>query len=92
VVTGKSFSEVLILASTNPQYDDRLFIELQGQYIEIPSSNLGRTCCVQRLFLTFGTIFCSPHVLQKEELLTKIYLYSQGSNQNLEEIYNMTFG
>ena len=26
--TGKSFSEALILASTNPQYDDRLFMEL----------------------------------------------------------------
>ena len=26
--TGKSFSEAFILASTNPQYDDRLFIEL----------------------------------------------------------------
>ena len=33
--TGKSFSEALILASTNPQYDKRLFMELplklQGQ-------------------------------------------------------------
>ena len=36
--TGKSFSEVLILASTNPQYDKRLFIELQVQYIKIASS------------------------------------------------------
>ena len=32
--TGKSFSEALILASTNPKYDDR-FIELQVQYIKI---------------------------------------------------------
>ena len=51
--TGKSFSEALIFASTNLQYDDRLFIELQVQYMKIPSSNLGRTCCVQKLFLTF---------------------------------------
>ena len=29
--TGKSLSEALIFASTNPQYDDRLFIELQVQ-------------------------------------------------------------
>ena len=50
-------SEALIFASTNPQYDDRLFIELLVQYIKIPSSNLGRTCCVQKLFLTFRTIF-----------------------------------
>ena len=55
--TGKSLLEALIFASTNPQYDDRLFIELQVQYMKIPSSNLGRTCCVQKLFLTFRTIF-----------------------------------
>ena len=28
---GKSLSEALIFASTNPQYEDRLFIELQAQ-------------------------------------------------------------
>ena len=43
VFTGKSLSEPLIFASTDPQYDDRLFIELQVQYMKIPSS---RTCCV----------------------------------------------
>ena len=32
-VTGKSMSEALIFASTNPRYDDRLFIELQVQYL-----------------------------------------------------------
>ena len=31
LITGKSFSEALILASTNPQYDKRLFMELQLQ-------------------------------------------------------------
>ena len=36
-ITGKSSSEALIFASTNPQYDDRLFIELQVQYMKIPS-------------------------------------------------------
>ena len=36
--TGKSFSEALILASTNPQYDKRLFIELGVHYMKIPSS------------------------------------------------------
>ena len=36
--TGKSLSEALIFASTNPQYDDRLFVELQVQYTKIPSS------------------------------------------------------
>ena len=55
--TGKSLSEALIFASTNPQYDDRLFIELQVQYMKIRSSNLGRTCCVQKLFFTFRAIY-----------------------------------
>ena len=36
--TGKSFSETLILASTNPQYDKRLFFELQVQCKKIISS------------------------------------------------------
>ena len=54
--TGKSFSEALILASTNPQYDKRLFIELQVLYMKIPISeygeNMGRTSCVH--FFLFG--------------------------------------
>ena len=37
-ITGNSFSEALILASTNPQYDKRLFIKLWDQYMKIPSS------------------------------------------------------
>ena len=36
--TGKSLSEALIFASTIPQYDERLFIELQVQYMKIPTS------------------------------------------------------
>ena len=41
--TGKSLSEALIFASANPKFNDRLFIELQVQYMKIPSSNLGKT-------------------------------------------------
>ena len=45
--TGKSFSEALILASTNPQYDNRLFIELPIQCMKTTSAehgqNMGRT-------------------------------------------------
>ena len=37
-LTGKSFSEALILESTNPQYDKILFIELQVQYMKIARS------------------------------------------------------
>ena len=36
--TGKSLSEAYIFVSTNPQYEDRLFIELQVQCMKIPSS------------------------------------------------------
>ena len=57
VHTGKSLSETLIFTSTNPQYEDKLFIELHVQYMKIPSSNLGRTRYVQKLFSTFRTIF-----------------------------------
>ena len=49
--------------ATNPQYDHRLFSELQVQYMKIPSSNLGRTRCVQKLFLIFRIFFCTQHVL-----------------------------
>ena len=59
--TGKSFSEVLIFASTNPQYDDRLFVELQVQYMKIASSEHAQTVlCTQIVFvLTFRTIYVS---------------------------------
>ena len=35
--TGKSFSEALILATTNPQYDKRFFIELRVHYMKTTS-------------------------------------------------------
>ena len=47
---------VRIFVSTNPQYDGRLITELQVKYMKILSSNLGRTCCKQKLFPTFRTI------------------------------------
>ena len=53
--TGKSFSEALILGSTNPQHDRRLSIDLRVQYMKIPSSehgeNMGRTCKQHVLFM-----------------------------------------
>ena len=36
--TGKSLSDVLIFASTNPQYEEVLYIELLVQCVKIPSS------------------------------------------------------
>ena len=38
--TGKSLSEALIFASTNPRYDETLLIEFQEKYKLT-------TCCVQ---------------------------------------------
>ena len=37
-ITGKSLSDVLIFASTNPQYEEVLYIELLVQCVKIPSS------------------------------------------------------
>ena len=74
----KFLSEAPIFASTNPQYDDGLFIDLQVQYMKTPSSeHVENMLCteivfdIQNIFLTT----CFPHVLQKEQFLTKIYLY-----------------
>ena len=36
--TGRSLSEALIFASTNAQFDGRLFIELPVQYMKTPRS------------------------------------------------------
>ena len=53
--TGKSLSEALILASTNSQYGNRLFIELQIQYKQTKSSvHVVYTNCF--FVLTFKTI------------------------------------
>ena len=38
LITGKSLSQALILSSTNPQYDNRLFIKLPVQYMKITTS------------------------------------------------------
>ena len=55
VDTGKSLTEAVILASTNPQYDKRLFIELQVQYM----------LCTQIVLnvKTKKTNLCTQHVL-----------------------------
>ena len=53
-VTGKSLSESLIFASTNPQYEDSLVNELQVQYMKIPSSEHGEN---------IQNNFCTQHVL-----------------------------
>ena len=61
--TGKSFSEALIFASTNPQYDKRLFIELQVQYMKIPSSEHGVNMLFTEIVFDIQSNFCIQHVL-----------------------------
>ena len=46
-LTGKSLSEAQF-ASTNPQYNDRLFIELQVQYMKIFVHNMFSPCSAKR--------------------------------------------
>ena len=53
--TGKSLSEAFIYASTNPQYDDRLFIELQVHFMKMTSSNLLCTGIVSDIQNNFCT-------------------------------------
>ena len=67
--TGKSLSEALIFASTNPLYDDRLFVKLQVQYMKIPSSNLGTG---ENMLCT--EIVSDIHVLPRFELGIFMYL------------------
>ena len=61
VSTGKSLLEALILASTNPQYDKRLFVDLPVQYMKTTSSEhlvyincfecqKKKTICVHNMF------------------------------------------
>ena len=51
IFTGKSFSEGLILESTNPQYDKRLFNELPVQHMKTTSSEHGENMlCTQVVF------------------------------------------
>ena len=74
--TGKSFSEALILVSTNPQYDKRLFIELQVQYMKIASSEHGVyiNCseCQNKNKKQFVYTTCSQHVLSLEFSCTEL--------------------
>ena len=67
VCTGKSMSEALIFASTNPQYDNRLFIELPLQCMKIPSSEHKKNMlCTQIVFcFDFQNNLCKQHVLPK---------------------------
>ena len=67
-ITGKSLLEALIFASTNPQYDDRLFIELRVQYMKIASSEHAQNMVCTKIILKVRNNFCTQHVLPRFEL------------------------
>ena len=53
--TGKSFSEALILASTHPQYDKRLFIDLPVLTRKLQAQNM---LCTYIVFLFLHSKQC----------------------------------
>ena len=55
--TGKSFSEALILASTHPQYDKRLSIDLPVLTRKLQAQNMLCTYIVFCFVLTIKTIY-----------------------------------
>ena len=72
--TGKSLSE----ASTNPQYDNRLSIDLPAQYMKTTNSEHGENMmCTQIVFvvfvLTFRTVFAHTMFSPCSELVVFMY-------------------
>ena len=61
--TGIFLSEALIFASTNPQYDERLFIELQVQYMKITSSEHGENMLCTEIDFDIQNNLCTQHAL-----------------------------
>ena len=65
--TGKSFSEALILESTNPQYERRLFNDLPVPYMKTTSSEHGENMLCTQIVLNVKTKtknnLCAQHVL-----------------------------
>ena len=63
--TGKSLSEALILGSTKPQYDERLFIDLPVEYMKTASQEhvviINCSECQNKNQFLFSA--CSFHVL-----------------------------
>ena len=73
IYAGKFFSEGLILASNNQQYDKRLFIELRIQYVKNTSSEN----CVHKLFW-----ISIPNCTTSSELVVFMY-WTRTSINNL---------
>ena len=88
---GKFLSEGLIFASTNPQYDDRLLIELQVQSIyENSKFKPGETMLCTEIFSDIQKNFCTQHVLHmfcKKKSFWQRFTCTEGSNHSkLEQL------
>ena len=73
-VTGKSMSEALIFALTNPQYDKRLFMKIENCKLRTSGEHDVYINCFFVFVLTFRTIFVHNMFSWCCELLKKIYL------------------
>ena len=66
ICTGYSLSEALILASNNPKYDNRLFVELRVQYMKTTSSEHIVYIKLIQNHLMYTTQTCSFLVLNSQ--------------------------
>ena len=69
--------EALILGSTNPQYDKRLFIDLPGQYMKTASSDHD---VYINWFFSFKTIYAYNMFSLCSELV--VFMYWTGKSMN----------
>ena len=58
-------SEALIFAPTNPQYEDRLFIELQVRYMKIQSSWHGENMLCTEIVFDIQNNLCTQQCSAK---------------------------
>ena len=83
--TGKSFSDPLILVSTNLKYDKRLFCELPVQYMETTSSEhvayINCSECQNKNKKQFLNTTCT-------ELIVLLY-WTRNSMHNLSSYYGL---
>ena len=61
--TGKSLSEALIFESTNPKYDDTLFIEFTSSIYENSKLKPGENILYTKTVSDIQNNFCTQHVL-----------------------------
>ena len=80
--TGKSFSEVLIIASTNPQHGKRLSIELPVQYMKIPSSEHCQKMLCTQIVLNVKTKTKKKQFIYTTCSELVVFMYWTGKSMN----------